>query len=109
MENPFDDLTIELINHFSDTHGRTFAHSFDEFITKVVHCINQALAETSEGQELIRSSILRSVSAGKTPEEWKKEYINILAVFFFMILDAVPMLKHEFARHCYDLLRKENL
>lgn len=107
MTEIFEDLNRELINRFRENRGRTFANSFEEFVSKIVHAIETALAE-EPGQETIRSAVFIAMQNGKTPAEWKQEYINFLELMFFDTLDNCPQLKHEFARHTYDLLRREN-
>lgn len=106
--NPFLDIEIELVNRFSDDRGRTFARSFEEFVSRIVHAINECLANTPEGNELLYAALTRAEEKGMSPEEWKQEYISILKAMFFLALDGCHPLKDEFARHTYDLLRREN-
>jgi len=107
MDNPFRDIETELTSHYSDTRCRYYARSFDEFVSKIVHAINTFLAETDAGHELLKAGLDRASIMNMTPEEWKKEYISILETMFFLILDWCKPLKDEFARHTYDMLRKE--
>ena len=107
--SPFRDVEVELVNHFSDDRGRTFASSFEEFVTKIVYAINEALTDTVEGRELLYAALDNAASKNMTPEEWRKEYANILIVIMkFLILDNCRPLKDEFSRHVYDMLRREN-
>ena len=106
VDNCFEDLNRELINHFSDTHGRTFAGSFEEFITKIVGAVNLALAE-EPGHDTLRTLISIAQERNMTPGEWKQYYVNFLELMFFLVLDNCHQLKSEFARHTYDMLRRE--
>lgn len=107
--NPFRDIDVELVNHFSDMRGRVFAQSFEEFITKIVRSINEVLVDTEEGREILFAALDHAARENMTPEEWEKEYATVLIVIMnFVIFANCRPLRDEFARHVYDMLRKEN-
>lgn len=99
----FDDLNRELINHFPNA----IADSYDEFISFMLSSIQQAL-NTPAGQELIEPMRQHAIATNMSQEEWQKHKVNIMLVLFFLMLEELPMLRHEMAHHLYRELRKEN-
>ena len=99
----YEDLNRELINHFPFA----VADSYDEFVSFMLHCIQETL-NSKVGQELIQPLRQKAIELNLSQEDWKKHKVNIMMVLFFLILEELPMLKHEMARHLYRELRKEH-
>lgn len=89
-------------------HGtaRQFADSFDNFVTKLLTVI-QASLNAPEGQELVAPLLTDAIRSGLSPEAWNKRKTDIMKLMFFLTLEEHPQLKHEFATHLYNDLRKE--
>ena len=99
----FDDLNRELINGFPFA----LADSYDEFVSIMLSAIQRAL-NSPAGQELIEPMRQEAIRRKMDPAEWQKHKVNIMIVLFFLILEELPMLRHEMSRHLYRELRKEN-
>ena len=99
----FDDLNRELINHFPNA----IADSYDEFVGIILSAIQRTL-NSPVGQELIEPMRQHAIATNMSQEEWQKHKVNIMLVLFSLILDELPMLRHEMSHHLYHELRKEN-
>lgn len=99
----FDDLNRELINRFPFA----IANSYDEFVSIMLSAIQEAL-NSPAGQELIEPMRQEAIRQKMDPAEWQKHKVNIMIVLFFLMLEELPMLRHEMSRHLYRELRKES-
>ena len=108
MSNAFEDVKLWYVNHFRETHGICLADNYDEFVTKMLTAIMNALNEDYEIRRILDREMQSAISAGKTPAEWNQKKVNLLITMFFLALDECSYLKHEFAHHLYNELRKEN-
>lgn len=99
--NPFEDVKRELVN------GHRFASNYNEFVTKMLSAIMEALNTTDEGQEIMDDALGKAIRSGMSPEAWQKQKANILIVLFFLALSECSMLCHEYCNHLYKELRKE--
>lgn len=104
-ENPFEDLKRELVNGYSDR--RTFASSYDEFVSRLLYCIQTTLNGTYIGRSCMEDALQKSIDEQWTAEKWQSFKVNTLRIFFFLVLDNCPLLKHEFSEHLYNELRKQ--
>ena len=98
----YDDLNRELVNHFPFA----LADSYDEFITVMLSAIQRTL-NSHVGRDLIEPMRQEAIRTNMNPADWQKHKVNIMIVLFFLILDELPMLRHEMSRHLYNELRKE--
>ena len=105
-ENPFEDVKREYVNHYSETGGKVFARDYHEFVTKLMTCIQEAMNTTEAGPMILDEVLCRSILEGWSDERWQKCKVDTLKMLFFLVLDECPWLKHEFAMHLYDELRK---
>lgn len=108
MDNAFEDVKREYVNRLSETHGICLARNYDEFVEKVMVAAITALNETPEGRSLMDDAVRLALAKGLTPEQWRDQKIAIIRMLFFVALDSCSYLKHEFAHHLYNELRKEN-
>ena len=106
MDNAFEDVKREYVNRYSETHGILLADSYDEFVAKILTAIMTALNEDYEIRKILDREMQRAIEDGKTPAEWSEEKQKILITLFFLSLDECSYLKHEFAHHLYNELRK---
>ena len=100
--DPFEDVKQELVN------GHRFAANYDEFVTKMLSSIMEALNTTDEGQEIMDDALGKALRSGISPEAWHKQKADILIVIFFIALSECSMLRHEYCHHLYKELRGEN-
>ena len=108
MDNAFEDVKREYVNRYSETHGILLADNYDEFVTKMLTAIMNAINQDPDMLRMLDKEMVAAIRAGKTPAEWNKEKQNLLITLFFLALDECSYLKHEFAHHLYHELRKEN-
>lgn len=98
MDRPeFEDVKMALVN------GQKFAKNYDEFIQKALTAIQNGLNETTVPDELLGMSLRKGLS----PEEYQREKVNLMVVCFWICLDSCQPLRHEFAQHLYNELRKD--
>ena len=107
MDNPFEDVKREYVNRISETSGKVFARDYDEFVSKLLACIQEALNTTDAGPMILDAALGRAILEGWSPERWQKCKVDTMKMIFFLVLDECPQMKHEFALHLYDSLRKE--
>lgn len=107
MQNYFEDVKREYVNHISETGGKVFARNYDEFVSKLLACIQEALNTTDAGPMILDEALGRAISEGWSAERWQQCKVDTLKMIFFLVLDECPQMKHEFALHLYDSLRKE--
>lgn len=108
MDNPFEAIKREYVNRYSETHGILFAENYDQFVDKMLRSIMTALNEDYYIRQLIDKEMVAAIADGKSPAEWSDMKARLLKIIFFLVLDECPELKHEFAVHLYNELRKEN-
>lgn len=108
MDNAFEDVKREYVNRYSETGGILLADSYDEFVAKMLTAIMTAINEDPDMLRILDKEMATAIETGMTPEEWSKEKQNLLIALFFMSIDECSYLKHEFAHHLYNELRKEN-
>lgn len=98
MDRPeFEDVKRELIN------GKKFANNYDEFVNRMLTCIQTGLNETSVPDELLNIALRK----GMTPEQFQHEKVNVMVMCFWICLDSCQPLRHEFAMHLYNELRRD--
>lgn len=109
MDSCFEDIKRIYINRFRETHGKVLASSLDEFTGKVTSAIMKALNTTDFGQSMVDDLLGESLrkNPDMTPEEWSDIKARLMVFLFHLIMAECPPLKHEFAMHTYDALRKE--
>ena len=108
MDNPFEDIKREYVNRYSETGGILLADNYDQFVDKMLRAIMTALNEDYYIRQLIDREMVVAIADGKSPAEWSDTKARLLKTIFFLVLDECPQLKHEFAVHLYNELRKEN-
>ena len=108
MDNLFEDAKREYMNRYSDRHGLVFADDYESFVSRLLTCIMNALnGFDDQGHRILDDDIVQSLRQGLSPEEWQQKKAELLKVLFFLVLDRFPFLKHEFAMHLYNELRRD--
>ena len=106
----FEDIKRDYTNRFHESKGKILASDLDEFTNKVTSVIMDVLNNTVFGRDLV--SDLREDNLQKNPnmtqEEWSDIKAKLIVFLFYLIMENCPQMKHEFALHTYDALRKEN-
>lgn len=107
MENIFEDVKREYVNHYRETKGIMLAKDYDSFIDKMTKIMAVAIHETyfDDGTKL--TDVLATMAEQYTPEAWKEQKARLLVLLFFNALDECPYLMHEMAVHLYNKLRAE--
>lgn len=109
VENPFEDIKREYVNRYSETGGLLLADSYDTFVDRMLTAIMVALnGYDDQGHRILDDAMAAALREGRTEEEWSRQKANLMLTIFFLALDECPYLKHEFATHLYNELRKEN-
>lgn len=108
IDNPFEELNREYVNHYSETKGIMFADSYDSFVNKLLTVIQYTLNAPGYGRELTEEAYASALRRGLTDEQWQQEKVQTMRILFFAILDACPLMKHEMAVHLYNELRKDD-
>lgn len=109
MENAFEDIKREYVNSFRESKGILFAHDYDEFVSKLLFCIQTALNTTDIGQRVIDEMLGSAWRNNISKEEWQQRKVNLMKLLFIVVLDECKPMKHEFAHHLYTSLRKEEI
>lgn len=99
----YDDLNRELVNHFPNA----VADNYEQFVDFMLRAIQEAL-NTDAGQELIDPIRQHAIDTNMPQDAWRQVKVKIMLTLFCMMLDELPMLKHELAHHLYHELRREN-
>ena len=107
MDRAFEDARREYVNHISDRRGRVFASCYGEFVDRLLTVIQSAL-NTPDGQALIDPLYAEAIRTHMSAEDWQLKKAEVMKLFFFILLEECPFLKHEMALHLYDELRKES-
>lgn len=105
----FEDIKCFYVNHYSERDGKVLAKDLDDFTDKVTTAIMDALNGTDVGRDLVDSlhaDVLKK-NPDLTQEEWSDIKARFMVFLFHLIMSECPVLKHEFAIHTYDALRKE--
>ena len=109
MNNAFEDIKRIYTNRYRECKGKVLAKDLNEFTNKVVNVISDALNATVIGQQLVDD--LREAELKKNPDmdegDWCNAKARLLTFLFHLVLTECPVLKHEYALHTYDALRKE--
>lgn len=103
----YEDIKREYFNRYSEKNGKVFSDDYDGFVQTVLKAIQKTMNESHEGQTFMDEQLAMAISQGMTPEQWQAKRVEIMKVLFFLTLEEFPVLKHEFALHLYDELRKE--
>lgn len=108
MDNVFEDIKREYVNHYRESGGMLLADSYDSFVSKVLSAIQLSLNDPySEGWMFVRDLARSAQERGLSPEQWQQQKVDLMKILFFRIIDECPQLKHEMALHLYHELRKE--
>ena len=105
MTDAFEDIKREYVNRFSDTET-PFAPDYDTFVSRMLGCIQEALNTTDIGQWIIDKTLCQAISEEWTAEQWQQYKAGVMKMVFFLALEECPQMKHEFAVHLYNELRR---
>ena len=107
----FEDIKQIYVNRYRECKGKVLAKDLGEFTAKIIDVIADALNTTTVGQQLVddlREAELKK-NPGMTEEDWSNAKARLMTFLFHLIMTECPLMKHEYALHTYEALRKENV
>lgn len=109
MDNAFEDIKRIYTNRYRECKGKVLAKDLNDFSNKISGAIMNALNKTDFGQSLVDDLLGESLrkNPNLTPGEWSVIKARLMIFLFHLIMEECPVLKHEYALHTYDALRKE--